>query len=889
MRIIQLDSTNMLPLIILAVRYKPVADIISSVINTGSSVTQNYQLLEMQADINTIAGNLANQNTMLQSIETGITHQSNMLSAIQSSISAIGMSSTIGCVLSAVNVYQLVQVQKKLSQLENKLDQGFIDLKQFFTENLNNLLEQQQRQRLAEAYSYYIRGLEQLKTSCLIEDKSVRNNSLAGCIATFNSALSVYDNSYWEQTQVNLPAQLRRLECVWAISSAIAEVHCLQAEYRAGLHGYQELRKRILRDVEILKPKLNEYNYQFAIGDLQWIFEIDVKIVASKIHFLEDYQKQSVFPAVTLPEPVMLNETGLHTISLGGVNQYLDCSLVESKANEVMQFVQRSRQIKANITALPLLQVCNVFHNEKRLLTNDGIAIKLEALVAEYAKQPETGIYCLNNIPAKKLAGAYSSYAQAVKTNKPLALCDSTVFGTATEGFLLTTHAMVSSSLNTPLLYNDIVSINLSDWNNNFRPYINNLPINTSGIIGHKLFTLLKNQLNQLWYQRGTVLRRQGQHQEAQAAYQRALKLMANDLDSLEGLLIIQPTIENIKTYITEVKKFISLSRLDALKVELEDQNILDLTVIRFSENSFYLGHCNNEQQPYGEGIRIWANGDYYEGVWQNGKRHGKGKFTSMQFTYNGEWKDDGYAGTGVMTWSNGDYYNGKWLNNARHGRGIFTSADGERYDGDWDADKRHGRGQLNLVDGSRYGGEFKQNMLQGYGSMLYRNKDRYEGQWFAGVRSGTGTLIYANGDSYTGDWVAGLRHGQGRLTLANGSYYIGQWESDQRHGYGTMLWNNHENNRKSYEGAWQADLPHGNGTMQWQDGSVYIGEYKNGMRNGQGTFTWSNGDVYTGDWINNLRHGNGQLKWAVNSASYQGLWHEDKPIENMKSMREFI
>jgi hypothetical protein len=182
---------------------------------------------------------------------------------------------------------------------------------------------------LAEAYSYYTKGLEQLQAALLIEDKITRNQSLCNCQAMFVKSHSVYDNAYFDQ-QINLPAHLRRLECSWAISSSMAEVYCLQLEYRAGLHSYQELQRRICRDVETLKTKLNAQNHQFVGADLQWLFENDMKIIAAKIQALDSYQKQRVFPSLSLQPPLMLDEAGLKTLSVGGVKGYIDCLLSKS-------------------------------------------------------------------------------------------------------------------------------------------------------------------------------------------------------------------------------------------------------------------------------------------------------------------------------------------------------------------------------------------------------------------------------------------------------------------------------------------------------------------------------------------------------------------------------
>jgi hypothetical protein len=846
-------------------------ELISNTINLAGDLETSARLDHLQDSVDTITA--------------GIAHQSTMLSAIQSSIGAIGMTSAVGCALSAVNVFQLVQVQKKLHRMEKRLEDGFIDLKSFFSEKLENLLERQQQQRLAEAYSYYIKGLEQLQAALLIEDKITRNQSLGNCQAMFVKSHSVYDNAYFDQ-QINLPAHLRRLECSWAISSSMAEVYCLQLEYRAGLHSYQELQRRICRDVETLKTKLNAQNHQFVGADLQWLFENDMKIIAAKIQALDSYQKQRVFPSLSLQPPLMLDEAGLKTLSVGGVNGYIDCLLSEAKTAEVRQVVQQSRYLKDKVSQLPLLQVCHAYDAIQTVMSDTGFEMQLEQWVNEYANWSENGVYCFNNIPPKRLANVHNGYGQGLKSVKPLLLFDNTFFGTTTEGFLLTPHSLGSPRLYQPLRWTDIFSITWQqdslNINGRFFASLNNY--NYPRL--RKLFDDIKKMLSQMWQQRGTIWRHQGDWKAAQEAYQKAWQLDSNNLDSLEGLLIVAPSFATLKTYVTELKRINCFFRLTDLKTELVAQQVHNFTALRFPDGDCYVGHCGNNELAMGEGIRVWANGDYYEGEWQGGMRHGQGLFISLSdYCYEGEWQHDLHHGHGVMRWGNGDCYTGDWVANRQQGKGIFTASNGERYEGDWFEGVRHGHGRCTWPDGSCYEGNWEQGARQGQGVMRWKNGDSYEGQWVKNQQVGCGTFTWANGDRYEGEWANEVRQGQGKLTLANGSYYKGEWQNNQKHGRGVMVWKNRENKRDRYEGDWEADQLHGKGTMTWLDGSRYTGNWVKGKRSGQGAFTWATGDSYEGAWLNNLRHGEGRLKWLSSNSNYQGWWVHDQPQLGM--MRE--
>lgn len=72
----------------------------------------------------------------------------------------------------------------------------------------------------------------------------------------------------------------------------------------------------------------------------------------------------------------------------------------------------------------------------------------IEQLLSGLASQVgDKAVYCKGNIPAKKSQGAISAYAQAVTPDQILVLVDDTVFGSATDGFLLTQDAVYARNM----------------------------------------------------------------------------------------------------------------------------------------------------------------------------------------------------------------------------------------------------------------------------------------------------------------------------------------------------------------------------------------------------------------------------------------------------------
>ena len=87
------------------------------------------------------------------------------------------------------------------------------------------------------------------------------------------------------------------------------------------------------------------------------------------------------------------------------------------------------------------------------------------------------------------------------------------------------------------------------------------------------------------------------------------------------------------------------------------------------------------------------------------------------------------------------------------------------------------------------------------------------------------GTYDYADGDKYIGEVKDGLPHGEGTYLYANGDKYVGQFKDDKRHGQGTYTWSSGD----KYVGGYLNDQRHGQGTFTFADGDQYVGEFRNG------------------------------------------------------------
>ncbi len=200
----------------------------------------------------------------------------------------------------------------------------------------------------------------------------------------------------------------------------------------------------------------------------------------------------------------------------------------------------------------------------------------------------------------------------------------------------------------------------------------------------------------------------------------------------------------------------------------------------------------------------------------------------SEVIAWSGSCGPDGRAsGRGTVQWLHDGIvaqYVGEMREGKRNGKGVFTSANGDRYDGEWQDDKRNGKGVAISPKGDRYEGEWRNGTSNGKGVRIWPDGDRYEGEYREGHESGKGVYTFANGDRYEGEWHDGMHNGKGIYTWASGARYEGEWRSSKRHGRGVHTYANGDR----YEGEWRDDRPNGSGDAVIQ-GVHHLGKWVDG------------------------------------------------------------
>eukprot|EP01012_Entosiphon_sulcatum_P026626 TRINITY_DN32097_c0_g1_i1.p1 TRINITY_DN32097_c0_g1~~TRINITY_DN32097_c0_g1_i1.p1 ORF type:complete len:1159 (-),score=228.77 TRINITY_DN32097_c0_g1_i1:11-3487(-) len=288
-----------------------------------------------------------------------------------------------------------------------------------------------------------------------------------------------------------------------------------------------------------------------------------------------------------------------------------------------------------------------------------------------------------------------------------------------------------------------------------------------------------------------------------------------------------------------------------------------------------YEGEFDAKGRRHGRGTLTWANGNRYDGEWEEGRMTGRAVFTyggQNGDLYEGCFLDDKKHGEGKYTFANGNTYTGLFQNDKRHGNGEYRWVCGDRYIGEWCEGKMHGKGITTYANGNKYEGLFKEDKREGWGKLECVDGLRFEGDWKNNMRNGYGVLVFPNGDKYEGGWLDDQKDGEGVDTFVNGNCFRGQYSRNAKTGRGVMTFSNGD----EYSGEWLNDTMHGRGTYTFSNGFVYEGEWQNDLRHGRGVYTYNNA-VYDGEWKDDKRTGKGVLTIDGSAEVYRGEWENGK------------
>jgi hypothetical protein len=239
-------------------------------------------------------------------------------------------------------------------------------------------------------------------------------------------------------------------------------------------------------------------------------------------------------------------------------------------------------------------------------------------------------------------------------------------------------------------------------------------------------------------------------------------------------------------------------------------------------------------------GVRevTFADGAVYVGAMRGVQLHGKGRYTSKVFKYDGEFKDGLKHGTGRYEWENGDRYEGTFAEDRPNGSGKYQFANGDNYEGEVKAGVIAGRGTYVTRAGDRIEGSFAGGLANGVGIYRFASGDRYEGEMVDGKLQGKGRYFAKNNDRIEAPFVNGRAHGKGTYFFSNGDRYEGDLKEGAITGVGVYTYAS----GPKYEGEMANGLPQGKGTFWFVDGSRFEGAFEGGLTRARGVLIRADG-----------------------------------------------
>ena len=143
--------------------------------------------------------------------------------------------------------------------------------------------------------------------------------------------------------------------------------------------------------------------------------------------------------------------------------------------------------------------------------------------------------------------------------------------------------------------------------------------------------------------------------------------------------------------------------------------------------------------------VNRYANGDVYEGNFQDGQPHGHGTLkrghflTSAASVYVGQWEAGQKHGYGVQDdIVTGEKYMGLWQGDSKHGQAVLVTLDGLYIEGSFNGGKMTGQCVMWLEDGTSYEGEVAGvGLLGGKGQLRLPNGDLIQGTFHGSFGDG--------------------------------------------------------------------------------------------------------------------------------------------------------
>ncbi len=347
------------------------------------AVVNNSPLTPLVSPINLIMGGLQMYQTHMgfQAVQAS-------LGVLQATTAVIGVGTFAGVALSAVNLYQTLQLKKAVERLEIKVENGFINLeqllkgqgteiKQLIYQVLEEMKFEQHRLVLVQAYGLFTQAIQRMRSALKLQDINRRNAEIDAARGMLFEALADYRNPHLLE-ETCTPGQLRRFECSWVIEQSIISTYQIQNEFVAASDRIIQLQNTIRQDglkvmdgcdsddeLDFLYPEITRiHNHDLALLDT-WLHQIEwTKALPEKeLKQLQsaDFSantsttgdQKSATTALAIPDEQLLYENLRSKSHFYALRTQLELMLDPQKRSEYETYIQEQGKIAGHKSLVP--------------------------------------------------------------------------------------------------------------------------------------------------------------------------------------------------------------------------------------------------------------------------------------------------------------------------------------------------------------------------------------------------------------------------------------------------------------------------------------------------------------------------------------------------------
>ncbi|KAM3112907.1 hypothetical protein [Phormidesmis sp. 146-33] len=208
------------------------------------------------------------------------------LGVLQTTTAIIGAGVAVTGVLTAVNLYQTVQLREDVKQLRKELNNGFLDIKQVLTSQHTEILQRidqkaldDRRRELERAYARFSEATKLVGLALECQNVSARDKYLANAVQTMSESLAIYNDPHL-MPEMNAAGKLRRFECAWTIEQTIALVFQLHNEPIAASKCISDLQNKIKQNVlSVVTSCESQVELDFIFPEITRIHHQDLQVL----------------------------------------------------------------------------------------------------------------------------------------------------------------------------------------------------------------------------------------------------------------------------------------------------------------------------------------------------------------------------------------------------------------------------------------------------------------------------------------------------------------------------------------------------------------------------------------------------------------------------------